>query len=45
MYARKRATRTVQHPKHKRMQEQGDDSITGLLQLALEEHLIALPRT
>ena len=37
------STRTVQHHKYKIMQEQGIDSNAGLLQLAIEEHLIDGP--
>jgi DNA-binding NarL/FixJ family response regulator len=37
------STRTIQHHKYKIMEEQGIDSNAGLLQLAIEEHLIDAP--
>jgi len=37
------SARTVQHHKYKIMQEQGIDSNAGLLQLAIEQHLIDGP--
>jgi DNA-binding NarL/FixJ family response regulator len=37
------STRTVQHHKYKIMKEQGIDTNAGLLQLAIDEHLVERP--